>query len=631
MLEYAYKYRSYLPPDSESHWASADEICENTDEVDLTQAEYPACGIPLCRDGDRVFVNNGDDHTLIFGSTGSKKTRACVLPLVNMALHAGESVVCTDPKGELYARTAEAAKEMGYQVLVLNLRDFTSGEGYNPISPIYDAYHGGQKDEAMEMINDFVESISASQKNARGVDPFWWQTAASFAVANLLFLMRVADRRTANISSFALLCLEDTFEKLETLSGMMSPGTIAGMNYRCIFGEPERTRKSTQASLTAMVQQFFCNKRLQKMMSETTFDLSSCGRQKTAIYIILSDEKSTYYFMVTTFLKQLYEALIKTAQSMPDLRLPVRVNFVLDEFGNIPEIPGFCNAIAAARSRNIRYFLIVQSMLQLEHRYGSSGASIVKANCNDWVFMNSKELPLLQEISQLCGTRNTPAGQQPLISVPALQRLKKEMGYVEAVVLSGRNYPYMAQLPDIDSYEMFRTEAFAEMPPRKFNDFVLLDFDRIYSDIRAGLSRCPFRDPIEDDTEDATLLKPLKDEARDLLNKFYGYACTPTTVDEAKALLTKVKRSDIREACKDDPAAEKLFDELERKVRHAEKYGAPLKSVHGDVVAERDECVDYGEEEDSSGGIDALQAELERKFDELFGSLLNDDDEEDNT
>ena len=51
----------------------------------------------------------------------------------------------------------------------------------------------------------------------------------------------------------------------------------------------------------------------------------------------------------------------------------------------------------------------------------ASAAEIIKGNCTDWVFLTSKELPLLNEISELCGFRRGRA----LISPSELQRLKK--------------------------------------------------------------------------------------------------------------------------------------------------------------------------------------------------------------
>lgn len=485
---YKHKYSRFIPenPD-ESRWADDNEIKDTNTLIDIEKGDFSAAGLPLISDGKMVYVNTKDEHCLIFGSTGSKKTRTCVLPMVGLMIEAGESVVCTDPKGEIYAHTCEYAKQHGYNIVVLNFRDFSDGDGYNPLSQIYEAYHDDRQDEAMEQIDDFISAISADER-ASSSDPFWHKSASLLGGAHMQLLMEIASKNEANISSFTHICLEDNYEMIRELSGRMRRDSIAGMNYRCIYGEPEKTRQSTQATLTGMVQPFLSNVRLQNMMSETTFDMAEIGKKKTIVYIILSDEKSTYYFLVSLFIKQLYEKLIHEAQKEENGMLPIRVNYLLDEFGSIPRITGFESAITAARSRNIRYYLIVQSMAQLNDKYGNTGAEIIKGNCTDWVFLTSKELPLLNEISELCGIRHG----RPLISTSELQRLKKGSEYTECLILNGRNYPYLAELCDIDLYRSFSQKHHSVAPIRKFSTYQVLDFKSIYLRIVSGSIPCPF-------------------------------------------------------------------------------------------------------------------------------------------
>ena len=108
--------------------------------------------------------------------------------------------------------------------------------------------------------------------------------------------------------------------------------------------------------------------------------------------------------------------------------------------------------ITAARSRNIRFFLFVQSQKQLERRYQVE-AETIESNCNNWVFLTSRELSLLKSISALAG--QTAEGK-PLISVFALQHLDKEKG--EALVFSGRQFPYITDLVDISEIDHDRYE-----------------------------------------------------------------------------------------------------------------------------------------------------------------------------
>ena len=101
------------------------------------------------------------------------------------------------------------------------------------------------------------------------------------------------------------------------------------------------------------------------------------------------------------------------------------------------------NMLAASRSRNIRFILVVQTNLKI---YGDD-AEIITANCNNLYFITSRDLNLLNNMSQLCGTAYDG---NPLISVSQLQRFSKEKG--EILILHGREYPYISTFPDIDDY-----------------------------------------------------------------------------------------------------------------------------------------------------------------------------------
>ena len=102
--------------------------------------------------------------------------------------------------------------------------------------------------------------------------------------------------------------------------------------------------------------------------------------------------------------------------------------------------------ITAARSRNIRFTLFIQSKHQMSQRYAEETETIL-ANCNNWIFLTTRELSLLKDISELCGQKD----QKPILPIDQLQRLDKGEG--ETLVLSGRNKPYVTKLPDIESYD----------------------------------------------------------------------------------------------------------------------------------------------------------------------------------
>ncbi|MBE6764039.1 MAG: type IV secretory system conjugative DNA transfer family protein [Ruminococcaceae bacterium] len=487
-----YKYDRYAALDQETRWATEDEIRRAGTFVNLTAETYEAGGLPLMSDGKTAYVDGKDTHTIIFGATGSKKTRLFCMPMVNMFVRAGESFVVTDPKGEIYNRTAGMAKANGYKTVVINLRDIGKGDMWNPLALPLELYRNGNREDGVAMFSDFISMIAAPQFE-RTNDVFWPQMASSFATANLLLLAECAKEEEVNLASLGALCMQSNESHLKWLSDRMSAETIAGLNFRNVLTGADNTRRSVYVSLYGMVSPFTSQKNLTAMLSGNTMNIADFGREKTAVYLIIPDEKTTLHFLATAFIKQTYEILIREAQKEANNQLPVRVNFVLDEFCNMPKVPDMASMISAARSRNIRYYLIAQSKHQLQGKYGED-ADTIKGNCDNWVFLTSKELDLLEEISQLCGSVYTAAGHlRRLISVSELQRLSKERG--EALIMHARQYPTISALADIDSYEMFKGYEAPDLSSIELPSTPVFDPKHLIKDAMDHKCNIPFADP----------------------------------------------------------------------------------------------------------------------------------------
>lgn len=518
----SYKYDFYSSQNHESRWATIDEIKNASAYIDLNAEDYPTAGLPLISNGVEAYVDDKDTHSLIFGATGSKKTRLFCMPLINMMLKAGESFVATDPKGELYAKTSGLAKKKGYKTIVLDFRDIGRGDKWNPLALPYEMYHSGEEDDAAALLNDFVATIlEPSFKNSK--DPFWPQTSRSLSMALLLTLMEYAKKEEVHMASFVNLCTNDAIETIFEKLYKFKNDHIATTNFRSVLAGSELTTKNIVVSLFASMSIFALQKDLCGMLSENTFDLRKIGSQKTAVYLIVPDEKSTLHFLITTFIKQAYEVLIREAQKSKTLSLPVRVNFVLDEFCNIPKIPDMASMISAARSRNMRFFLVAQSKHQLVGKYGED-ADTIKGNCDNWVFLTSRELDLLKEISELCGKIRTSAGnERPLISISELQRLDKQKG--EALIMHAREYPIITEMADISEYKMFNCYPPVTIRPHPVRELPVFDLNVFFE--------------VFDFLEDYLILKVFQCSRKEILELIYhnlSIRSTQLSSSEKKAL-----------------------------------------------------------------------------------------------
>jgi len=653
------KYAQYTFTNQETRWATPEELKQSATRIDLNDTTYPAAGLPVFSDAKEAYIDGSDGHSLIFGATGSKKTRLFVMPTINIAIKAGESFIVTDPKGELYEKTAGLAAENGYKTVVLNFRDIGRGDKWNPLAIPYELYHSDEVDEATAMLNDFMAGLTTGPAT-RSIDPFWSNTSQTLGLGFLLMLMEYADLNEAHMASFLKFCQNDVVELMQENIEYFDQTSIGSINCRSTLTGSEKTTQNILVSLFSCVTTFAAQKSLCSMLSESTFDLRQIGREKTAVYLIVPDEKTTLHFLITTFIKQAYEILILEAQKEASLRLPIRVNFILDEFCNIPKIPDMPSMISAARSRNMRFFLVVQSKHQLKGKYGED-ADTIKGNCDNWVFLTSRELDLLNEMSELAGSYRTPDGTlRRLISPSELQRLSKEQG--EALIFHGRQYPIITRMPDIDDYTMFVSRKSPELPAFKYcepltfspfmfisavihvqHDFDFLIFTNSMDDLRESLYRMKTnpRAPYKADTKNYCdyygihTEHDLNRKQSDSIAKVHlelDDIVNPAVIHDMRPPVTG--KTDVTQSFTVEGPSTGLFAEdddlFDNDLFESNPFGEENKDDNTTVSYVHHPLEDKSESMSKSVSTklrEDIVKELERRFEDLFGSL--DDEEED--
>ena len=407
------------------------------------------------------------DHTLVIGPTGSKKSRLVVMPLVRILGSAGESMIISDPKAEIYNRTAGYLKEQGYNIFVLNLRSPMHGHRWNPLSIPYDFFSRGEIDKSYEFVNDIAENLIQSDKSDK--DPFWDNSAGSFFFGVVLLLFKYCKEHGMSkeyVHMGNVIRVRNTL-----LSGAKGEKNTCLWNYAktdhiiasALIGTVE-TANDTKAGILSVfdqkVRMFSIQPNLLDMLGATDIDMNVIGQAPTAVFLVVPDEKTGYHNLVSLFIKQSYEYMVFNAQNDTDRdgfhvsMLQNRVNYILDEFSSLPTIRDFPAMVTAARSRNIRFTLVIQSKHQLLQRYKDETETI-QTNCNNWIFLTSRELQFLEELSSLCG-KTLEDNPQPILSISDLQRLDKDSG--EALLLCGRAKPCITKLADIELYDENRFE-----------------------------------------------------------------------------------------------------------------------------------------------------------------------------
>ena len=467
-----------------SRWAKDREIQNDKDvaEVSIYEKRCSAAGVPLIIKNDKLWVDNGEYHTLVIGSTGSGKTQTVVLPQVTLLGRKGESMIITDPKGEIYEKTSNMLRAKGYQILLLNFRDPQQGNSWNPLSLPYSLYKEGNQDKAIELLDDLALNILYDETN-KSADPFWERTGADYFSGVALGLFEDAKPEEININSIALATTigEDKFGSstyIKEYFNEKDPRSTAAINASSTIMAPDETKDSILSVFKQKIKIFASRENLSEMLSYSDIDLESIGERKTAVFIVIQDEKKTYHALATILLKQIYETLIRSAQKHGG-RLPIRTNFILDEFANMPPLKDVTTMITAARSRLIRFTMIIQNFAQLDQVYGKEEAETIRGNCGNLIYLITSELKALEEISKMCGEvkskKDEKTASTPLVTVSDLQRMK----LFDVIILRVRLQPYKTSFTPyfkIDWGEKYPAATYPTRKKREIHTFDIKEF-----------------------------------------------------------------------------------------------------------------------------------------------------------
>ena len=367
---------------------------------------------------DKIFVDNkiltknvrigfdGRKHrrnvnVLCVGGSGSGKTRFYAKP---NAIQANTSMVVLDPKGEIARDTGHLLRKEGIEVKVLDLIKMWSSHCYNPFVYLND------DNDVQRLVTNLFKSTTP--KGAKSQDPFW-DTAASMLLLALIFylryeappdeqnfsmvmeLLRSSDIREDDDSHVSV--LDELFERLE----MRNPDHIAAKYYRDYRVGSGKTLKSIQITLTARLEKFNLES-LASLTATDELDLTALGEKKTALFIIIPDNDSSFNFIVSILYTQLFQQLFYSADHKHGGALPVHVHLIMDEFANVSLPDDFDKILSVMRSRGVSVSIILQNLAQLKALFEKQWESIV-GNCDEFLYLGGNEQSTHKYVSELIG------------------------------------------------------------------------------------------------------------------------------------------------------------------------------------------------------------------------------------
>jgi len=354
---------------------------------------------------EKIFYVYDDEHTICIGATRSGKSRSVVLQSIGLIGLSGQSFVISDPKAELFNYTAPYLERLGYDVITLDFKNPLKSHRYNFLQPIIDMVKKKDMAKATEYAWDLT-SILVGETNGERI----WHDGECSVIASCILAVVFENmdapefQNLTNVYMFINQMCPMTEKEppivryLETLPDDHPAKTLMGIANIA----PARTKGSFYTSALSTLR-LFTSHLICDMTCKSDFKPHELGEKKQALFIILPDEKKTYYPLASLFIAQMYQQLVNNAD-IKGGRLDVKVNYLLDEFGNFSKMSNFPNMLTVGGGRGIRFNIFVQSLSQIVETYGREGSDTIKGNCHNMIYLRSEDLNTLEEVSKKLGT-----------------------------------------------------------------------------------------------------------------------------------------------------------------------------------------------------------------------------------
>ena len=404
-----------------------------------------------------ALVDTGDVHCMMIGAAGVGKTAFWLYPNLEYALASGMSILTSDTKGDLMRNYGTiASKYYGYNVSVIDLRNPMRSHGNNLlhlVNKYMDKYketgelqYKAKAEKYAKIISKTI-ILSGMESGNFGQNSYFYDAAEGLLTASILLVAEFCNPEERHIVSVFKIIQEllapgkDKRNQFQQLMEMLPDDHKAKWFAGAALNTSEQSMASVMSTTLSRLNAFLDSELETIMCSETEIDAEKLCNEKSIIFVIMPEEDSSKYFMVSLIIQQLYREILAVADENGG-KLKNRVVFYCDEFGTLPPIQSAEMMFSASRSRRVSIVPIIQSFAQLEKNYGEEGAEIIIDNTQLTVFggfaPNSESAERLSESmgvktvmsGSISQSKDSPSRsldmiQRPLMTADELKSLPK--------------------------------------------------------------------------------------------------------------------------------------------------------------------------------------------------------------
>ena len=337
------------------------------------------------------------------------------------------SFLSTDTKGDVMRNYGNIAKDYGYKVSVIDLRNPTRSNGNNIlylVNKYTDLYAANldqivYKAKAEKYAKIISKTIILSGMDAAsfGQNAYFYDAAEGLLTATILLVAEFCAPEKRHIVSVFKVIQEllapskkkgkNQFQQLmELLPNEHKAKWFAG----AALNTAEQSMASVMSTALSRLIAFLDTELEQLLCFDTEIDAETFCNEKSAIFVIMPEENPNTFFMISLIIQQLYREILAVADENGG-KLKNRCVFFCDEFGTLPKIESAEMMFSASRSRRLQIVPIIQSFAQLEKNYGKEGAEIIVDNTQDTIFGGfAPNSSSAETLSKALGSRTVMSG-----------------------------------------------------------------------------------------------------------------------------------------------------------------------------------------------------------------------------
>ncbi len=358
----------------------------------------------------------GDNNNLLcIGAPGSGKSRGFIIPFLLGCAQRGESVFVTDPKAELFEKMAPYFTKHGYCVRAVNFLDMAHSDGWNCLYSL---------DQETQLVQTVANTIIQNTSGPKEADDFWSRAELNLLMALIHYVCNLKDANgkllpieQRGLGDVYQLLANKSIQEINRTLAQLPPEHPAKGHHGLFLKARENLWGNIAIGLGNRLA-IFQNKLVDAITRNHDVDLLLPGQKPCAYFVIISAQDSAYRFLSSLFFSLALPRLSDYARLKgKGGRLPVLVNFCLDEYCNIGYMDGIADALNSIRGFNMSCQIVVQSLSQWQDKYPGKEWENQLATFDQTLYMGANDWTTADYISKKCGkvTISVTNNQMPLM------------------------------------------------------------------------------------------------------------------------------------------------------------------------------------------------------------------------